>query len=77
MFLFALGGCSHMRATALFIESVYNPDGFVSTECDSYLYYLLGYCDGNKNVTLGGDLTIDDAGDYYFKTNSESPYSLE
>lgn len=72
-----VASCSHERSTLLFIEAVYNPNGFVSTECDSYLYYLLNTCSGNKNLTLGGNLTINDAGEYFFKTNSQSPYSLE
>lgn len=65
-----------MRAPAYFTESVYNPNGFLSTECDSYIDYLLNTCTG-RNITLGGNYTIDDAGAYYFRTNAESPYSEE
>lgn len=73
--LFA-GSCSHMRATAYFVESVYNPSGFVSTECDSYLNYISNLCSG-RNITLGGNFTIEDSGTYYFQTNAEQPYSEE
>lgn len=72
-----LAGCSHHRAPKLFLESVENPDGFVSTQCEAYLIYLLGLCNNNKVITLGGELTAEDAGKYYFTTNSKSPYSKQ
>lgn len=59
------------------MESVINPEGFVSTECPAYLLYLLGFCSNNRVITLGGNLTIEDAGKYYFTTNSEYPYSKD
>lgn len=72
-----LARCSHDRALELYLEAVRNPDGFVATECSDYVSYELGSCSGNRNITLGGNLTISDAGIYYFNTNAESPYSLE
>lgn len=60
-----------------YLEAVRDPDGFVSTECSDYVLYEWGLCDNNKKITFGGNLTISDAGKYYFDTNSESPYSKE
>lgn len=69
--------CSHERSHEFYLEAVKNSDGFVSTDCGSYLLYALDKCDSNRTVTIGGDLTIEDAGNYYLYTNSESPYSKE
>lgn len=69
-------GCDHGIGLDYFIESVENPLGFVATKCDSYENYLAGLCDGNDQVTLGGDL-LGHEGDYYFLTNAEKPYSKE
>lgn len=69
-------GCDHDIGVSYFLESVENPIGFVATKCDSYGNYLSGLCDGNDQVTLGGDL-LGHEGDYYFLTNAEKPYSIE
>lgn len=74
---FVVDRCSHLRAPAYLTESIYNPNGFLSVECDSYVDYILDSCSGSKNITLGGNFTSEDAGTYYFKTNAEEPYSLE
>lgn len=68
--------CGHVIVTDFYVEAVQNPKGFVATKCDSYADYLLGVC-GNKTVTLGGDFSVADAGDYFFRTNPESPYSKD
>lgn len=69
-------GCDHDIGIYYFLESVENPIGFVATKCDSYESYLAGLCEGNDQVTLGGDL-LGHEGDYYFLTNAEKPYSKE
>lgn len=66
-----------MRATYYFIEAVRNPSEFESTECSDYFLYDLGSCDGNKTITLGGNLTENDIGKYYFRTESDSPYYVD
>lgn len=65
-----------MIVTDFYVEAIQNPDGFVATKCNSFIDYVLGLC-GNKTVTLGGDFSLEDAGDYFFYTNPESPYSKE
>lgn len=74
--LFA-ASCSHVRAAEYFIEAIANPFGFVSKECSSYLAYMLGLCDEERSVNIGGNLTVGDAGLYYLRTNSRKPYSIE
>lgn len=66
--------CSHLRATELFNEALQRPEAFLSKKCDSYENYLSGLCDGNDEVTLGGDL-FGHEGDYYLETNGEPPFS--
>lgn len=67
---------SHGIVTSYFVESLWNPIGFLSTKCDSYENYLSGACDSNHKVALGGDLEGLE-GDYHFLTNGEPPYSKE
>lgn len=71
------GACSHIIVTDYYVEAVANPKGFVSTECSSYENYQLGLCSNGSTVSLGGILSIQDAGVYYLDTNAESPYSKE
>lgn len=59
------------------MEAVQNPSGFVSKKCKSYLAYKLGLCKFKKSLSIGGNLTIKDAGVFYLKTNSDKPYSKE
>lgn len=70
-------GCSHGRSTEFFGEAVGNSKGFVSTQCSSYIRYRTNGCDDDKEITMGADLTLDDAGTYYLQTNSKSPFSKE
>lgn len=69
-------GCNHEIGQYYLIESVENPNGFVSTKCDSYENFLAGSCEGNDRVALGRELAGHE-GDYFFETNAEKPYSKE
>lgn len=67
--------CSHMLAPEFFNEALQNPESaFLAKKCDSYEAYLSGACDGNEEVTLGGNLEGHEGG-FYFETNAEPPYS--
>lgn len=55
-------------------EAIENPNGFLAVKCDSYEKYLNQECDGNDQVTLGGDVG-DFQGVFYFQTNPQPPYS--
>lgn len=66
--------CSHFRTCEFFNEALLNPEAFLATKCDSYEKYLNGLCDGNDQVSLGGNL-LGHEGDYFFTTNAEPPYS--
>lgn len=59
------------------MEAVVDASGFVSKECSSYVAYNLGLCEDKKSLSIGGNLTASDAGQYYLKTNSKKPFSLE
>lgn len=69
--------CSHLKAPAYFTESINNKEKFVSTECESFESYAAGACSNNKNITLGGDLRLEDRGNYYLFTKAEKPYFVE
>lgn len=69
--------CSHTIVRDYYLEALKNPEGFVSKQCDSYENYKNGLCDGNKALTIGGDLSLEDAGLYYLRTNPLPPYSKE
>lgn len=77
LFISFLASCSHGRSVEFFVEAVENSKDFISRQCFSYLIYLSGTCNNNKQVTLGADLTLEDKGNYYLRTNAESPYSKE
>lgn len=66
--------CSHVIVTAFFVESIENPNGFLSTKCSSYEDYIAGVCDENDKVPLGGNLEGKE-GSYFCETNPEKPYS--
>lgn len=59
------------------MEAIENPIGFVAKECSSYFAYKLGLCKEKNSLSIGGNLTINDAGLYYLKTNSRKPFSRE
>lgn len=72
-----VAACSHSRAPEYYVEAVWNPEGFVSRRCGSYEEYEGGKCEEGRSLTVGGDISIEDEGVYYLRTNSESPYSRE
>ena len=70
--------CSHMRAPTFYIESIGNPDSFMSTECDSF--ENLNTCKKNVKAPMGEGLQasmIENAKSklFYLETNAESPFS--
>lgn len=70
-----LDDCSHLKAYKFYTEAVQNGDGFVSTQCPNYGFYIINICRNSPTVTMGGNLTLEDSGIYYLTTNSEEPYS--
>lgn len=67
--------CSHVIVTAFFIEAIENPNAFSSLKCDSYENFLIGVCNENESVTVGGNLVGVD-GSFFFQTNPQKPYSM-
>ncbi|XP_044259395.1 lipase member H-B-like [Tribolium madens] len=74
----ALLFCSHWRSYQFYAESVINPQGFVSVPCDSWQDYLNGECRPTAPVSnMGFNVDLNARGDYYLRTSSQSPFSLE
>ncbi|EFN87734.1 pancreatic triacylglycerol lipase [Harpegnathos saltator] len=69
------GACSHSRSYMFFAESVNSPVGFVGTQCDSFLSYMLGWCDKQPKSIMGGPKTAFNDGIYYLMTKSSSPFA--
>ena len=68
--------CSHTRAVDYYAESLNSKVGFIGRECDNYNDFSEGKCASNPTAVMGGvtprtNLT----GNFYFTTNSKSPYA--
>ena len=68
--------CSHVRALAYYTESLNSKVGFIGKKCDNYNDFTRGGCANNPTAVMGGvtpqtNLT----GNFYFTTNSKSPYA--
>uniref|UniRef100_A0A336M620 CSON012680 protein n=1 Tax=Culicoides sonorensis TaxID=179676 RepID=A0A336M620_CULSO len=69
--------CSHHRAPDYFMESIRSFSGFWGWPCDSYIYYLLGYCPPKNPLILAGeDCRPDTKGMFFITTNPATPYAL-
>ena len=70
--------CSHRRSHDLFFESISSPSKFqTSTKCESYFAYFFDSCECKSNCNHLGFYTLKIEGDFYLKTNAQSPYSIE
>lgn len=69
--------CSHHRAPDYFAESIRSLSGFWGWKCNSYIYYLLGFCPHNNyQVMAGEDCIPGTEGMYMVTTNSDSPFAI-
>lgn len=59
------------------MESIRSFSGFWGWSCDSYIYYLLGYCPPkNPLIIAGEDCRSDTKGMFFITTNGANPYAL-
>uniref|UniRef100_A0A8D8C9D9 Pancreatic lipase-related protein 2 n=1 Tax=Culex pipiens TaxID=7175 RepID=A0A8D8C9D9_CULPI len=69
--------CSHHRAPDYFAESIRSLSGFWGWQCNSYIYYLLGFCPQNAfQVMAGEDCNPGTEGMFMITTNSDSPFAI-
>ncbi|XP_030753741.1 pancreatic lipase-related protein 2-like [Sitophilus oryzae] len=68
--------CNHGRSYQLFAESIINSKAFNCKKCSSLEDALYSRCLEDTDVYMGQSETYK-YGLYYFKTNAESPYSLD
>ncbi|XP_058825776.1 phospholipase A1 4-like [Topomyia yanbarensis] len=69
--------CSHHRAPDYFAESIRSLTGFWGWKCNSYIYYLLGFCPHNNyQVMAGEDCMTGTEGMFLITTNSDTPYAI-
>ncbi|XP_065095314.1 phospholipase A1 member A-like [Ochlerotatus camptorhynchus] len=69
--------CSHHRAPDYFSESIRSLTGFWGWKCESYIYYLLGFCPHNNyQVMAGEDCVPGTEGMFMITTNSDSPFAI-
>ncbi|XP_071052469.1 pancreatic triacylglycerol lipase-like isoform X1 [Onthophagus taurus] len=67
--------CGHNRAPTYYVESI-NSNGFVAAKCENWSTFTSGSCDGNEKVIMGAYTPSSSSGDYYLRTNSQSPFAL-
>ncbi|CAG7723479.1 unnamed protein product [Allacma fusca] len=71
----AFGTCSHSRCYAYMGESINNPNAFLACKCNSWDEYNKGQCVCNQSTHLGFHVPTNLRGNFYLKTNGQSPYS--
>ncbi|CAD1472338.1 unnamed protein product, partial [Heterotrigona itama] len=68
--------CSHVRSLSYYIESLSSKVGFIGRECDNYNDFTQGECANNPTAVMGGVTPQTNLkGNFYFTTNSNSPYA--
>lgn len=69
--------CAHQRAPEFFAESVYpgNENNFLGVKCGSLAAYVAKYCPGTP-VPMGFATPQGIKGNFFLKTNDESPFGL-
>lgn len=70
-----LSDCSHCRSTIYFYESI-NNQNFPAYECGSMSDYNKGKCAQNKKAILGDNCDPNARGNFYLKTNKNSPFGI-
>lgn len=68
-------GCAHGRAYEYYAETVYpgNEHGLLGVKCQSLFALNAGFCRGQR-VPMGYATPATLKGDYFLKTNAESPF---
>ena len=68
--------CSHIRAIDYYAESLNSKVGFIGRKCDNYNDFTRGGCANNPTAVMGGVIPRTNlTGNFYFTTNSNSPYA--
>ncbi|ODM94556.1 Pancreatic triacylglycerol lipase [Orchesella cincta] len=70
------GACAHLRAYEYYFESVANPVGFLSCECNSWKEYDAGTCECSNVAFMGEHCSNSSRGMFYLKTRSRAPYAI-
>uniref|UniRef100_A0AAG5DUT5 Lipase domain-containing protein n=1 Tax=Anopheles atroparvus TaxID=41427 RepID=A0AAG5DUT5_ANOAO len=69
--------CSHHRAPDYYAESIRSLTGFWGWSCQSYIYYLLGFCpQNNLQVVAGEDCQPGTEGMFLITTNPAAPFAI-
>ncbi|KAJ3642078.1 hypothetical protein Zmor_024896 [Zophobas morio] len=71
---FLIGICSHARSWQYFTNATARPGTILAEKCKSNNNFKNGKCNNSRIIDLGGDITVEDEGRYYLKTNSEPPF---
>ncbi|CAK9828197.1 Pancreatic triacylglycerol lipase [Anthophora retusa] len=65
--------CSHHRSYMFYADSIVN-DNFLGVKCECTLLVFRGKCNESDVAVMGYNTPSDTRGNYYLKTNAESPY---
>jgi len=68
-------GCSHERAAAVYVESVFSPKGFWGRKCPTYDEFKNGTCDGAEQEVMGEHTPHSARGVYFLDTEPKSPFA--
>ncbi|XP_063235086.1 lipase member H-like [Bacillus rossius redtenbacheri] len=69
------GSCAHHRAPAFYAESITSSKPFTAVRCSKWSIYQQGSCSGNPTAVMGAYTPANASGNYWLKTNAESPYA--
>jgi len=71
------GGCSHHKSHEYVYEGIPHDQAFMAWQCDNFENFTNGACDDNTHMPMGYFTKNGGAGgQYYLKTNEESPFSV-
>ncbi|CAH1127113.1 unnamed protein product [Ceutorhynchus assimilis] len=66
--------CDHYRSYQLYVKSILSPHRFLTTKCNGYLLYKLGFCDQNHETYMGFAADAKYKGNYYINTGLAGIY---
>ncbi|CAG4966731.1 unnamed protein product [Colias eurytheme] len=66
--------CSHGRVISIFTEALGNPSAFPAIQASSCKDWKLNYNGNGSIVFIGENINNESRGQYYIRTNSESPF---
>ncbi|KAJ8974934.1 hypothetical protein NQ317_012914 [Molorchus minor] len=69
------GSCAHQRSFEYFAESIKNGT-FLAERCLNFVEYYSGACNGEKSLMGGYYVDKRASGNYYLKTNDQSPFAM-